>query len=276
MDILEESNDKSLKDYLIDDNLDGIVSNMETVQRTPRTTNTVAPKRSSKKEQNNDDMVRSPQKSQPNHKLMNRCIYGNRGKSCRCIKGMTKEWYNKNGKTTLPPDLAVLALWVGINPTDIVPSYPTTPRRGKGKKAATPSAWDRAVKGSLLGRRFVLSGMWPNLEEEAGLKSGEERAKSCIELFGGKVTLANPGLTDALIIGEKPGDKKLTQVHEKEVKVIDSTTLNHLITGELSLDKVQMKYASAQGASVQMEDHPLQYQSQTHMPTEQVAPSTVG
>jgi hypothetical protein len=61
-DILEESNDKSIKDDLIDNNFDGIISNMEAVQRTPRTTDTTAPKRSPKEEQNNDDMVRSPQK----------------------------------------------------------------------------------------------------------------------------------------------------------------------------------------------------------------------
>jgi BRCT domain type II-containing protein len=118
--------------------------------------------------------------------------------------------------------------------------------------------------------------MWPDLEEEAGLRSGKERVKLRIERFGGKVTSAILGLTDALIIGEKPVYKKLTQVHEKEVKVIDITTLNHLITGELSLDEVQMKNASAQGASVQMEDHPVQRQSQIHMPMEQAAAGTAG
>ena len=61
-DILEESDDKSIKDDLVDDNLDSIISNMEAVQRTPHTTDTAAPKRSSKEEQNNDDMLRSPQK----------------------------------------------------------------------------------------------------------------------------------------------------------------------------------------------------------------------
>jgi NAD-dependent DNA ligase len=192
------------------------------------------------------------------------------------IKGMIKEWYDKNNKTTLPPDLAALALRAGINPADIIPSCPTTPRKGKRKKAATPSTRDGAVKGSLSGRCFVLSGVWPKLEEEAGMRSGKERVKSRIERFGGKVTLAISGLTDALIIGEKLGDKKLTQAHKKEVKVIDITTLNCLITGELSLDEVQTKYASAQGALVQTENHPVQRQSQTHIPTEQAAASTAG
>jgi hypothetical protein len=189
---------------------------------------------------------------------------------------MIMEWYDKNGKTTMPPDLAVLALQAGIDPTDIIPSCLTTPRGGKCKKTTTPYAWDGAVEGSLLGRHFFPSGMWPDLEEEAGLRSGKERVKLRIERFGGKVTLAISGLPDALIIGEKPGDKKMTQVHKKEVKVIDITILNHLITGELSLNKVQTKYASAQGASVQMEDHPVQHQSQTHMNTEQAAAGTAG
>jgi BRCT domain type II-containing protein len=107
-----------------------------------------------------------------------------------------------------------------------------------------------------LGRRYILSGVWPNLEEEAGLRSGKERMKSCIKQFGQKVTSAILGLTDTLIIGEKPGDNKVTQAHEKEVKVIDIHTLNHLIMGELSLDKVQTKYTSGQGASVQKRGPP--------------------
>ncbi len=127
-----------------------------------------------------------------------------------------------------------------------------------------------------MGRRFVLSGVWPNLKEEAGLRLRKDRVKSCIERFGGKVTLAISGLTDALIIGEKPVDKKLTQAYEKEVKVIDIDTLNHLIMGELSLDKVQTKYASGQGALVQMEDHLVQHQSQIHMPAEQAIAGTAG
>ncbi len=129
----------------------------------------------------------------------------------------------------------------GIAPTDIIPSCPTTPRRDKCKKATTPSAWDGAVEGSVMGRHFVFAGVWSNLEEEAGLRSGKKRVNSCIERFGGKGTSAILGLTDALIIGEKPGDKKLTQAHKKEVKVINITALNHLIMGELSLDKVQTK-----------------------------------
>jgi len=57
LDILEQSNDKSIKDNLIDKNLSNIISNIEAVQRIPRTTDTAAPKRSSNEEQNNDDMV---------------------------------------------------------------------------------------------------------------------------------------------------------------------------------------------------------------------------
>ncbi len=194
------------------------------------------------------------------------------------IKGMIREWYNNNGKTTLPPDLTVLALRADINPAEIIPSCRTTPRKGKREKAAIHSAWDGAVEGSLSGRRFVFSGVWPYLEEEAWLRSGKERVKSCIERFGGKVTLVISGLTDAPVLVVKPGDEKLTQAYKKEMKVIDINinTLNHLITGELSLDKVQTKYTSGQGASVQMKDHPVQRQSQTHMHTEQAVVGTAG
>ncbi len=274
LDFLEESNDKSIKDDLIDNNCGDINSNI--VQRTPRTTDTAAPKRSSKEEQNNDDMVQSPQKVNQTANTQTGLPLATTANHAKAIKGLIRKWYNNNGNMTLPPDLTALALQVGINPVETIPSCPTIPRRGKHKKAATPSAWDGAVEGSLLGRCFGLSGMWPNLEEEAGLRSGKERVKSRIKQFGGKVTSAISGLIDALIIGEKPGDKKLTQADEKEVKVIDIHTLNHLITGLLSLDKVQTKYASGKGALVQTEDYRVQRQSQTHMPTKQAAVGTAG
>ncbi len=50
LDILEESDDKSIKDNLIDDNFDSIISNMEAVQMTSHTTDPAAPKRSPKEE----------------------------------------------------------------------------------------------------------------------------------------------------------------------------------------------------------------------------------
>ncbi len=84
------------------------------------------------------------------------------------IKGMIKEWNGKNGKMTLLPDLAESALRVGINPADIVLSCPTTTRRGKCKKAATPSARDGIVKGILLGRRFFSQACGPTLKKKQG------------------------------------------------------------------------------------------------------------
>jgi hypothetical protein len=143
------------------------------------------------------------------------------------IKGTIREWYKDSGKTVLPPDLTALALQAGIDPAEIIPSCSTTPTRGKCKKWQPPLCSGRSGQRKSLG---VLSGVWPNLEEEAGLRSGKKRVKSRIEQFGGKVTSAISGLTDALIIGVKLGDKKLTQLHKKEVKVIDINTLNHLIT----------------------------------------------
>jgi hypothetical protein len=174
LDILEESNDKSIKDNLIDKNFGNIISNMEAVQRTPRTTDAAAPKRSSKEEQNNYDMVRSLQKVNQTTNTQTGLPLATAANHAKAIKGLIREWYNKNSNTMLPPDLMTLAFWAGINPAETIPSCPTTSRRGKREKAATPSAWDGAVEGSLLGRCFVLSGVWPDLEEEAGLiRKGE-------------------------------------------------------------------------------------------------------
>jgi BRCT domain type II-containing protein len=50
-----------------------------------------------------------------------------------------------------------------------------------------------------------------------------------IKQFGGKVTSAISGITDVLVIGEKPGPKKLIKALEKEVKVINIDILNHLV-----------------------------------------------
>jgi hypothetical protein len=69
---------------------------------------------------------------------------------------MIREWYKDNDKMMLPPDLTMLALRASIDPAEIIPNRLTTPRRGKHKKAATPSAWDGAAEGSLLGKRFGL------------------------------------------------------------------------------------------------------------------------
>ncbi len=84
LDILDEIDDERIRDDLTDDNLDGIISKIEAVQRTPPITDTAAPKRGSEEEQNNDDMVRSPQKVNQTANTQTGLPPADRGNSCRC------------------------------------------------------------------------------------------------------------------------------------------------------------------------------------------------
>jgi NAD-dependent DNA ligase len=150
------------------------------------------------------------------------------------IKEMVQEGYENHGGTELPPDLKELAEMSGITFTAPINTHPTTPsRQGRREKdnAITPTARDSAVQDSLDGLRFVISHVWPDLGGGTGLKIGKERVRVHIEQFGGKVTSVISGVTDVLVIGEKPGPKKLIETLEKEVKVIDIDILNHLIWG---------------------------------------------
>jgi hypothetical protein len=63
LDILEESNEESIEDGLIEDNFGGVISNMKAVQGIPNAIEPIATMtRSVDKEQDNDGIVTSPQK----------------------------------------------------------------------------------------------------------------------------------------------------------------------------------------------------------------------
>jgi len=57
----------------------------------------------------------------------------------------------------------------------------------------------------LSGKRFVLTGVFPEVGGGCGLSMGKEKVKAMIESFGGRVTSAVSGKTDALISGKEPG-----------------------------------------------------------------------
>ncbi len=195
------------------------------------------------------------------------------------IKEMVQEWYKNGSRMELPPDLKELAERSGITFTAPTNTHPTTPsRQGKCKKdkAITPTAQDGSVQDSLDGLRFVISGTWPDLGGDSRLGLGKEMVRARIKQFGGKVTSAISGVTDVLVIGEKPGQKKLIEALEKEVKVIDIAILNHLIWGGLTLNKVWMLTAPDAEAPVHAVDYQVQRQSQMPTPTEQAQEGTAG
>jgi hypothetical protein len=124
--------------------------------------------------------------------------------------------------------------------------------------------------------RFVISGIWPDLGGGSGLRLGKERVRARIKQCGGKVTSAISGVTNVLVIGEKPGQKMLIEALEKDVKVIDIDILNHHIRGELTLDEVWTLTAPNAEAPVHAVDYQVQRQSQMPMPTDQAHKGTAG
>ena len=84
-----------------------------------------------------------------------------------------------------------------------------------------------------MGLRFVLTGVWPFQGSGHGLALGKERVKSRIEKFGGTVTMSISRLTDALVISNAPGPKKVIEAHNRSKKIITLAQVNDLILGDL-------------------------------------------
>ena len=278
-DILEESDEESVQeDYADEDGLGVVIANMEAI------TNSRA----------NQDIQRSEEQNEKDYAILNSPQKPNRTASTKTglfpqataaehedeIKQLVQEWYESSGGADLPQELIELVAKSGVNltatPTGNDPSTPS--RRGKREKdiAATPTARDGAILGSLEGLRFVLSGTWPNLGGGSGLEVGKQRLKARIEQFGGRVTGAISGVTNVLVIGESPGPKKMVEALEKGVKVIDMEILNHMIRGELSLDEITSLRASCEDAPVLSTDHPVQRQPLTSTPTRQAKHGIAG
>jgi hypothetical protein len=103
-------------------------------------------------------------------------------------------------------DLTKLASRAGIVVSGlVVDSTATTPQRldkQEKTKPTTPSASvaDDAMEGALSGLWFVLTGVWPSQEGGLGLTLGKERVKEQIVKFGGSVTTAISGVTNALCV----------------------------------------------------------------------------
>ena len=67
------------------------------------------------------------------------------------------------------------------------------------------------MAGSLKGKTFVLTGVFPEVGGGAGLDLGKARLKAAVEAFGGRVTGAISGKTDFLLVGKSPGFSKVSK-----------------------------------------------------------------
>jgi hypothetical protein len=82
----------------------------------------------------------------------------------------------------------------------------------------------------LTGQRFVLSSTWPRLGSSQGLALGKENVKAIIERQGGTVTSGFLRLTNALVIGDNPGQKKVVDAHERSLPIVKLEQLTSIIT----------------------------------------------
>jgi hypothetical protein len=91
---------------------------------------------------------------------------------------------------------------------------------------------------------------------------GKERVKLRIEKFGGIVTMSILCLTDALVVGDCPGKKKILEAHDRSLKIITIDQLNNLILGDLTLEDLTSAnypnsiYAVLDAKKIQVQCHP--------------------
>ncbi len=70
------------------------------------------------------------------------------------------------------------------------------------------------------------------------------------------------GLTDALLVGDCPGTKKILEAHNRSLKIITIDQLNNLILGDLTLEDLTSAdypnsvYAVLDAEKIQVQRHP--------------------
>lgn len=73
---------------------------------------------------------------------------------------------------------------------------------------------DICAVGTLAGKRFCLTGLFPELGGGVGLSLGKGRARALIESFGGRVTTCVSRITDVVLVGQEPGSSKLSKARQ--------------------------------------------------------------
>lgn len=86
----------------------------------------------------------------------------------------------------------------------------------------------------LQGKRFVITGVFPELENSTGVDCGKRAVRELIEECEGIVTSAVTGRTEYLVVGDEPGQKKLASAKAKGVKTLNRNELHALIEGSSS------------------------------------------
>jgi DNA ligase (NAD+) len=82
---------------------------------------------------------------------------------------------------------------------------------------------DRPVEGPLTGKSYVITG---TLE-----KYSRDEAKAALEALGAKVTDSVSSKTTGLVVGEEPGQSKLTKAQRTGVPLLTEADLDELLGG---------------------------------------------
>lgn len=97
------------------------------------------------------------------------------------------------------------------------------------KQFVVPVPGKGAPSGSLAGKTFVITGIFPEVGGGAGFKLGKDRVKKMIESFGGKVSSSISDRTDVLVVGKKPGASKVSKA--RSGKKISMLSVHDIKTG---------------------------------------------
>lgn len=101
------------------------------------------------------------------------------------------------------------------------------PGKGAGGRFVVPSPKDiPSGFAHLKGKRFAMTGVFPELGGGGGLDLGKARLRAMIESFGGRVTSSISGRTDFLVRGQNPGFSKVSKARAyPRCQLVDLQTL---------------------------------------------------
>jgi hypothetical protein len=148
------------------------------------------------------------------------------------IYGMLREWAGTCGDEDLPPPLQALADRIGVA-TVVQEPNPLTPareRRMLRNRSSSPFKTG-PPRNKLEDKRFVLSGTWPGLGG-TGLTAGKEAAKELVEKHGGRVTSGFSKITNFLVIGDSPGQKRILDAHNKGIQIVTLDQVESVIIND--------------------------------------------
>ena len=78
-----------------------------------------------------------------------------------------------------------------------------------------------ATAQALSGKKFVMTGIFPELGGGVGLNLGKDKARELIETFGGKVVGGVSGATTHLLVGTEPGASKVEKARGRNMTLVN-------------------------------------------------------